>query len=88
MSVLPTHTVEDVPTIEVGVKVVKHFEDEVGDSIGWHRGHVVDIDSDEDDGTVLYHIQYEDGGQEDMTETECRHAMFMCDRIGQSSTCV
>ena len=70
----------------MGVKVIKHFEDEAGDSIGWYRGHVIDIDSDEDDGSVLYRIQYEDGDQEDMNEAECRHGMFMCDKKRNNKT--
>ena len=86
MSVLPTHTVEDVPTIEVGVKVIKHFFDELGDYLGCYRGHVIDIDSDEDDGSVLYRIQYEDGDQEDMNETECRHGVFMHDQKKNDET--
>ena len=82
MSILPTHVVEDFPnlTIKVGVKVIKDFGDDGGE--GWYRGHVIDIDSDEDDGSVLYHIQYEDGDQEDMNETECRDAIFMYSQIG------
>ena len=66
----------------MGVKVIKDFVDDEGRSLGWYRGHVIDIDSDEDDGSVLYRIQYEDGGQEDMSDAECRDAMFMYGQIG------
>ena len=61
----------------MGVKVIKHFFNGLGEYLGRYRGHVIDIDSDEDDGSVLYHIRYEDGDQEDMNETDCRHDIFV-----------
>ena len=31
-----------------------------------------DIDEDEKDGSVLYHVMYEDHDSEDVSEAECR----------------
>ena len=43
-------------------------------SIGLYKGHghVFDIDGDEKDGSVLYHVMYENNDSDDMSETECR----------------
>ena len=51
-----------------------------GKSLGVFRGHITDIygdsdDEDDGDGTVLYHILYEDGDSEDLTELECRKVL-------------
>ena len=62
--------VEDV-TIEVGNNVAKIFRDESGNVIELFRGHVGDIDEDENDGSVLYRIIYTDGDVEDLNEKEC-----------------
>ena len=35
----------------------------------------MDIDEDEEDGTVLYRVLYEDGDHEDLNEVECRKAI-------------
>ena len=48
------------------------FEERSGKIIGLYRGHVFDIDEDEKDGSVLYHVMYEDNDSEDMSEAECR----------------
>ena len=35
------------------------------------RGSIVDVDESEDDRLVLYHIEYEDEGQEDLSSKDC-----------------
>ena len=68
-----TDDTDVVESIELGMDIAKEFFDESsGKSLGLFRGHIFDIDEDELDGTVLYHIIYEDGDAEDMTESECR----------------
>ncbi len=44
----------------MGTQVAKVFGGEL------FRGSIVDVDEDEGDGTVLYHIEYEDEDQEDL----------------------
>lgn len=52
----------------VGTEIIKYFQD-----YGWFRGHIqshhIPI-SGEDTGVVCYHIQYEDGDAEDVSEQE------------------
>ena len=42
---------------------------------GLFRGSIVDVDEDEGDGTVLYHIEYEDEDQEDLSSKGCVDAI-------------
>ena len=62
--------------IKLGDDVAKEFFDDFGKSLGLFRGHVLDID-DEDEDDVLYSIIYEDGDGEDMNEEECRSAILL-----------
>ena len=49
----------------MGSQVAKVFGGEL------FRGSIVDVDEDEGDGTVLYHIEYEDEDQEDLSSKDC-----------------
>jgi len=53
----------------VGSQVAKVFGGEL------FRGSIVDVDEDEGDGTVLYHIEYEDEDQEDLSSKDCADAI-------------
>ena len=70
-----TQTTPETITIELGTDVAKDFVDDRGKSLGLYRGHIVDIDEDEEDGTVLYRVLYEDGDHEDLNEVECQKAI-------------
>ena len=63
-----TQTTPETIAIELGTDVAKDFVDDRGKSLGLYRGHIVDIDEDEEDGTVLYRVLYEDGDHEDLNE--------------------
>ena len=74
------HVDDPKPTIEWGADVVKEFFDADDKSLGVFRGHITDIygesdDEDGGDGTVLYHVLYEDGDSEDLNEVECRKVL-------------
>ena len=60
----PVQVVSGAPElspIELGTDIAKEFFDERSDkNIGSYRGHVFDIDEHEKDGSVLYHVMYED----------------------------
>ena len=53
----------------MGTQVTKVFGGEL------FRGSIVDVDEDEGDGTVLYHIEYEDEDQEDLSSKDCADAI-------------
>ena len=53
----------------MGSQVAKVFGGEL------FRGSIVDVDEDEGDGTVLYHIEYEDEDQEDLSSKDCSDAI-------------
>ena len=53
----------------MGTEVAKVFDGEL------FRGVIVDVDEDEGDGTVLYHIKYEDDDQEDLSVKDCADAI-------------
>ena len=53
----------------MGTQVAKVFGGEL------FRGSIVDVDEDEGDGTVLYHIEYEDEDQEDLSSKDCADAI-------------
>ena len=53
----------------MGTQVAKVFGGELC------RGSIVDVDEDEGDGTVLYHIEYEDEDQEDLSSKDCADAI-------------
>ncbi len=53
----------------MGSQVAKVFGGEL------FRGSIVDVDEDEGDGTVLYHIEYEDEDQEDLSSKDCADAI-------------
>ena len=56
----------------MGANIAKQFTDESsGKILGLFRGYVYEIDEDENDGSWLYIIIYEDGDSEDMHEKEC-----------------
>ena len=59
----------------MGTDVAKVFGSEL------FRGFILDIDSDEDDGTVLYTIEYEDEDQEDMSPRACSDAVKLFKQI-------
>ena len=40
-----------------------------------------DIDKDFEDGCTYYHVQYEDGDEEDMNENECRAAIDLYNKL-------
>ena len=56
----------------MGTQVVKVFG---GGLTELFRGSIVDIDEDEGDGTVLYHIEYEDEDQKDLSSKDCSDAI-------------
>ena len=69
------HHSQEESRFAVGTDVAKVFDNEL------YRGFIVDIDSDEDDGTVLYKITYEDEDTEDMSPSACAAAVRLYDQI-------
>ena len=53
----------------MGTEVAKVFDGAL------FRGVIVYVDEDESDGTVLYHIKYEDDDQEDLSVKDCADAI-------------
>ena len=62
-------------TLVEGVQVCKWFGE--GDDAKLFYGRITSIDSDEKDGTVLYHILYEDNDEEDLTYADCRSTFLL-----------
>ena len=48
-----TQTTPETIAIELGTDVAKDFVDDRGKSLGLYRGHIVDIDEDEEDGIYI-----------------------------------
>ena len=70
-----THHLSVHEQFETGTDVAKVFWGAL------FRGFIIDIDSDEDDGTVLYKIEYEDEDQEDMSPRACTEAIKLHEQI-------
>ena len=63
--------------IGIGKKVRKKFDDDK-----WYNGKVVSIDTQEGDTqTLLYHVLYEDGDEEDLTGKELQDILVGEDRV-------
>ena len=66
---LTLHPLNSQTVFEVGTDIAKLFYGEL------HRGFIVDVDEDADNGDVLYSVQYEDGDEEDLDVVECKMAV-------------
>ena len=63
------------PRFELGRDVAKVFDGRL------FRGHIACIDSDDDDGGLLYTVVYEDGDTEDFNPQECEKVVTLSDDI-------
>ena len=59
----------------MGTAVAKMFGGEL------FRGSIVNVDEDAHDGTVLYHIKYQDEDREDLSLKECSEAIKLYKQI-------
>ena len=75
---LTHHTSPPPPTphtTQQGRDVAKVFDGRL------FRGHIACIDSDDDDGGLLYTVVYEDGDTEDFNPQECEKVVTLSDDI-------
>ena len=49
--------------------------------IGHLEGVITEIDMDEGDGSLLYHVQYEDSDEEGMGVGECKDAVSLYNKL-------